>query len=843
MSWLSTLVGVFFIGHSLIGTTNPQMLRQVLEERAPEVQVAAQIINGAPLKINWNKAAEAEGANARVVLPQGGFNAVILTEGIPLDNHLEWNGTEAYARNFYDLALRSRPDTRVFLQETWHSLNSGTGVEVPYDDHDDIPWRDRIDRDLPKWQGVVDAVNAVRPEGAAPMALIPAGQAMGRLHDEIAAGTVPGLTGIAAVFSDDIHPNDLGFYFLTMVQYAVLTGESPVGLPRRLRNEWGKPYDAPDAALAERLQQIAWQVVQDHGALPVGAPPVPASAPAPATATGPATPLPGPGPADPPQPVGPVPMAIGLSGVTDWSVEQPFLDVMKTARTWLGHKPRQWAAARHADLQAAGYLDENGWPEEMPPELSSIGTLVLTDLPQQARSLAGRYRLRFDGDGIVEVAGRAKNVRYGKNEVQFDFSPGPGSVDIRIQRTDRRRTGDYVRNITVVKLEHAAAFDAGAVFNPDLLRRLEGFRAVRFMDWMLTNDSVQADWANRPKPDDYSYALRGVPAEVMVQLANRIGVDAWFNMPHMADDDYVRRFATLVRDRLWHEQKTYVEYSNEVWNWQFLQAEWADRMAQERWGKQDAWVQYHGMRAAEIAQIWTEVFGEAARDRLVNVIATQTGWIGLEKTILEAPLWVAEKPGRKPPAAHFDAYAVTGYFGGVLGMEDRAPMVRQWIADSRALAAKAAGEQGLSGAARDAYIAAHQYDAASALAWAELRDGLVSGDTTDTLADLLGRVLPHHAAVATQYGLDLIMYEGGSHVVGLGPMVDDAEITEFLIHFNYTPEMAALYTELINGWHRLGGTLFNVFADVYKPTKWGSWGTLRYLSDDNPRWDAVVAFQ
>lgn len=55
--------------------------------------------------------------------------------------------------------------------------------------------------------------------------------------------------------------------------------------------------------------------------------------------------------------------------------------------------------------------------------------------------------------------------------------------------------------------------------------------------------------------------------------------------------------------------------------------------------------------------------------------------------------------------------------------------------------------------------------------------------------------------------------------------------------------MGALYTTLLEGWKAVGGQLFNAYSDVYAPTKWGSWGALRYLDDDNPRWDALVAFQ
>ena len=119
----------------------------------------------------------------------------------------------------------------------------------------------------------------------------------------------------------------------------------------------------------------------------------------------------------------------------------------------------------------------------------------------------------------------------------------------------------------------------------------------------------------------------------------------------------------------------------------------------------------------------------------------------------------------------------------------------------------------------------------------------ISGDSADTLSDLIGRVWPYHAQVARTYNLDLIMYEGGTHAVGIGAQVDDAAVTAFLQQFNYSPEMGALYTTLLNGWQATGGQLFNAFNDVYAPTKWGSWGALRHLDDTNPRWDALVAFQ
>ncbi|UWQ48923.1 hypothetical protein [Leisingera caerulea] len=826
------ITSVVMVGHSLFGPDNPQMLEQMLDTRA-ETAVEAQIINGAPLSYNWQHSATAEGVDSRERLRQPA-DAVIVTEAIPLANHLKWSDTKGAVTRFYELAHAANPDVDFYLQETWHSLNSGTGAEVPFDDGADVPWRVRLEQDLPRWQAVVDDVNAAT---GGDVKLLPAGQAMARLDEAIQAGTMPGLASIRDVFADDIHPNATGFYYLALVQYAVLTGERPAGLPHRLKDRWGKPYPAPAPELAARLQDIAWAAAQGGGVRTAALPADPAALPQDPVLPVLNTDL----LEDVPELTGKParqPVAINLAGIADWSTQAPFLDHFKTARPWIGHLPGRWGGADHGDLQAAGYLDPDGWPTAIPPELGSIGTVILTDLPEEAVSLKGRYVLRFEGEGIVEVAGRAENVRYGKDEVRFDYTPGPGPVEIRIQRMGR--DGGYVRNITVVKEEHLSAFDSGALFNPLWLERLEGFAALRFMDWMATNDSTQAGWEDRPRHRDYTWALKGVPVEVMLALASTLGADPWFNMPHMADDTYVRQFARLVERGLEEDLRAYVEYSNEVWNWQFQQAAWADAQAQARWGGEGLWMQFYGGRAAEVAQIWTEVFG-ADSGRLVRVISSQTGWLGLEEQVLTAPLWKAERADRLAPAAYFDAYAVTGYFGGILGLEDRAGQVRAWIAASRDQARAVAAERGLSGAAAEGFIGGHQYDAASAQAGAELRDGLISGESADTLADLLGRVLPYHADVAQKHGLELIMYEGGSHVVGIGPMVEDGALTGFFTHFNYTPEMGALYGELLAGWRVLGGALFTAYADVGAPGKWGSWGALRTLSDDNPRWDALEA--
>lgn len=546
-------------------------------------------------------------------------------------------------------------------------------------------------------------------------------------------------------------------------------------------------------------------------------------------------------PASPPTPRSP--MAMNLAGLADWSPEQPFIDRMKLARPWVGHMPGKWGAWEYRDFADGGYLDANGWVTRMPPGLTGYATLLLTNMPAEATSLAGRYRLRYRGTGEIGLDGAVSRVERRPGEILFDYRPGTDTtIVVTVSATDPKGTGDYIRDISIVNDADREAFEAGAIFNPTFLARMRGLAGLRFMDWMATNASPIETWDQRPKPGDFTYARVGVPAEVMIDLANTLDADPWFTMPHKADDGYFRAFAELVRDRLDPGLQTYVEYSNEMWNWMFPQTHWAREQAIARWGADapgDAFLQFEGMRASQMAMIWDAVFGAEADDRLVKVISTQTGWLGAEENLLASPLWVAEDPARNhPPSTYFDAYGVTGYFSGKLGEDPKAAQVMDWIADSARQAEKNAA--GLAPRMRRIAPEEHRFDAAIATAAAELRDGSVTGDAEGSVTHLLGDLLPYHAARAHDLGMQLVMYEGGTHVVGLGPWQDNDTLTAFFAALNYSPAMGDLYRTLLQGWDRVsGGTLFNAYFDVGGPSKWGSWGAIRHLEDDNPRWQAL----
>lgn len=827
MSVLAVLAEVLFIGHSLVGPDLPAMVETALKLRGQsEARVEAQVINGAPLRWSWDHSAEAEGVDGRARLAAGPVDALVLTEGIPLAAQVEWNDSAGFVEKWAAAAWATNPGAQVFVYETWHSLKSGSGAEVEHDPGAGVDWAVRIAADLPLWESLGAQADAARPEGAPPVRLIPAGQAMARAAAAAVAGDLPGVADVQGLFSDDIHPNGKGLYLLAMVQVAALTGESPEGLQPRLTRAWQNRESVVSAELAQALQRIAWDAVQAQrqredsrpaqAAAPATPPEPPAAAPAPATAK----PAEGPGKLRAHAPVTNPSLALGLSGVVDWTVAQPFIDVMKTARPWVGHLGGQWGGMEHDKLAAGGWLDVNGWPRALPPGVTGLSTLVLTDLPADAGGVAGRYVMRWQGQGDIKLDGRARNVSPAEGGLSFDYAPGEGSVLLTITAIAAE---DPIRNISIVRADRLQAHAEGQIFNPDWLGRIRGVKMLRFMDWMATNGSVLARIEDSPKFDDYTWGRNGVPVEVMVALANTLDADAWFTVPHLAEDALVRFQAETVADLLEPGRRAWVEYSNEMWNWQFPQTHWADEQGKALWGKDEgsAWVQFYARRATEVAGIWADVFGDQAEARLVRVISTQTGWLGLEEAILEAPRVVAE--GRPAPKTAFDAYAVTGYFAGLLGDEAKLPLIKGWLAESAAANPAA------------------PYALAAERAAEELRDGRHSGIADDTLDDLLGRVLPYHAEVARKAGLDLVMYEGGSHVVGYGPLVDDAEITAFFVYLNASAPMAALYDRLLQGWAGLSDAPFNSFGDVATPSKWGSWGALRHLDDETPRWAVLRA--
>lgn len=255
---------VMWVGHSLIGHDVPALTFAIAGSLGKANDYQSQIKNGSPLKCNTQRSCgQHEGVWALDALRTGKYDTVVLTEAVPLDNHIEWSEPGKYGAKFYDIAVRANSRTRVYVYETWHCLGTGTSAGCNYDNFDDLVWRPRLERDHAKWQKIVADINAHRTVYGHPVQLIPAGLAMGMLHDAIEAGEVPGISHISDLFLDDIHLNGLGAYFVAAVHYAAIYGESPVGAAStglRSKVKWQR-FQEPTAAQARIFQKIASKAV------------------------------------------------------------------------------------------------------------------------------------------------------------------------------------------------------------------------------------------------------------------------------------------------------------------------------------------------------------------------------------------------------------------------------------------------------------------------------------------------------------------------------------------------------------------------------------------------------
>ncbi len=249
----------YFLGHSLVNFDMPTMVEGLSQAAGKAYNYDVQVGIGANLNWQWNNPYSAQGDIWDTTLVNGGFSHFILTEAVPLVNHLTWSATYAYADSFYRYAAQHNPDVKMYIYETWHCTNSGTPVGCDWDDHDDLPWRTRLTTDLPLWEGIANSLLAKHPGQG--IFLAPAGQALAMLYDSIAAGKAAGESNILHFFHDNIHLNDRGNYLVACVMYAVIHGQSPAGLPNQLYRDWGVPFDAPSPALAAVLQRIAWRTV------------------------------------------------------------------------------------------------------------------------------------------------------------------------------------------------------------------------------------------------------------------------------------------------------------------------------------------------------------------------------------------------------------------------------------------------------------------------------------------------------------------------------------------------------------------------------------------------------
>lgn len=131
----------------------------------------------------------------------------------------------------------------------------------------------------------------------------------------------------------------------------------------------------------------------------------------------------------PPEGVEDPTLAIGVSGLVDWSTARPFIDQMQTARFWFAAAPGDWETMKFPDLANGGYLDAEGWPIRMPPGMIVIRT-IWAYADETAEERAGTYILTYEGEGSLALGGAARRLDARPGQITFQTSGKAFWLDI-----------------------------------------------------------------------------------------------------------------------------------------------------------------------------------------------------------------------------------------------------------------------------------------------------------------------------------------------------------------------------------------------------------------------------
>ncbi|MBM4022038.1 MAG: hypothetical protein FJ284_07335 [Planctomycetes bacterium] len=477
-------------------------------------------------------------------------------------------------------------------------------------------------------------------------------------------------------------------------------------------------------------------------------------------------------------------MAVGmnLENVVDWSPAWTFTDAFQASRPWIAHAVDEetgvltWdvGEARPLPLDAAGNVTAlETWSDAGRSLRHAAGTLMFREIG--GAYAAGTYRAEWVGSGTVSFGFDARLIASGESPggvhwADLGVTPSDAGIYLRIDATS---PSDPVRDIHVWMPDWQGRRFAGerwtpgasfSPFHPLFLKRLAAFDVIRFMGMQETNSSDIVTWSDRrtasaarqgsgPGGTPSEPMVNGMSLEYMVQLANDLDADPWFNMPPMADDGFVATFATYVRTHLEPGRKVYVEWANEVWNfgWGFEASQWvAEQLSLPGNADLDHW-QVAGREAKRDLDIWSEAFA-GQMHRLVRVAA---GWAAVD--------WVTDRIAESMAGA-FDAIAIAPYITPTDAQRDAstaATTVDRVLADTRG-------------------------NIAASVEWVTAHARLARGWSTS-----LGREIA------------LVAYEGGPHLDGRGAAYQPA----FYAATN-DPRMGDIYREYLQAVDAAGLDLY-----------------------------------
>ncbi|MBL0392012.1 hypothetical protein JJ685_12800 [Ramlibacter monticola] len=506
------------------------------------------------------------------------------------------------------------------------------------------------------------------------------------------------------------------------------------------------------------------------------------------------------------------PLGVNLEGLWDWARLQPFADTMKSSRPW-GTPEAPW--------DEAAAVDALGWPTGDAGVVVNVRTFEPGDEGKRYRYMTpGVYRLRFTGRATVTSGSDIviRNYVYDAvtNKSRAEVVVGPATTQLMLAF---RNTNKGVRDVSLRRPD----VNDTQTFTSQFVQALAPFQVVRFMDFLRTNGNPVRTWAERTEPTSGTQVTpKGAAYEYAIQLANELGKDIWINVPALADDAYVRSLALLLKQRLALGRVVYVEYSNELWNFQFSQARdnmnaaMAEAIAgdttltkgqsctQALFNASSGecnpyWAGYYrvGKRTVRVARIFSEVFGAAAMNKQVRVVyATQFANPGVAEQVLKN---IATY--RATPSSLLYGVATAPYFYLSPELANAPAATKDQVLHSLQTSLRTEDEPFFAAGVKENGLF--------------VRRAYTGGNFTGA----------SHKALADYYGLKSLAYEGGPDL-GQSAANGAAKIAA-----NRDPAMGELVKSEVGQWLGCGNDLFMYFSLSSAWDRYGYWGLTNDPSD------------
>jgi hypothetical protein len=524
-------------------------------------------------------------------------------------------------------------------------------------------------------------------------------------------------------------------------------------------------------------------------------------------------------------------LGYNTSGLHHLASSNPFSDIFKISRGWITSCDFNWQLNRPIDpgctrktsfntKEAAQVsVDRNGWPTRLPargerPVFTSIN--AIWDLPDNFP--LGQHFVTYEGDADIKVLGDVQVTRQTPGRIDFNLRSAKRNLRLHITRINPK---NHIRNIKVIPQKYASTYTRSA-FNQDYLQSVRPFNSIRFMPWQNTKDTNLSQWRDRTTPQSAFYnGNAGMPVETMVDLANAVQADPWFSMPHKATNGFMRSFAQTVKARLNPRHKVYVEYSNEVWNSMYPATHYAAQQGLKLWPRGKIEIKnpgtrrlflalnYNAKRSKEMCNIFKQTLG----NRAVCVVSAYGSAPKMGEELMTCPL-VGGNCYKS-----FDAYAVAPYFGDYIARVENRALVKRWANQGNAGINQLFKEIMSGGLAKDKYA---------------------GGAIENTIEERVKK----NVALARKYGVKLLAYEGGQHLLRVDRphTIHDPKVFRLFSNANRNPQMGTAYTKYLRAWNRAGGGLLMHFNGIAAIDDRNYFPMLEKAGTRTPKYNAMINY-